>query len=59
MLFRLAPVLFLALSGCSVAALVQTDNLDKRVQTLETRVHDLEMKQQVAVQDTKPDQSKP
>lgn len=33
------------LPGCSVAALMQTDSLDKRVQTLEQRVHALEEKQ--------------
>lgn len=37
--------LLLLLSGCSVAALVQADSLDKRLQTLEARVHDLEMHQ--------------
>ena len=35
----------LLLSGCSVAALVQSESLDKRMQTLEGRVHDLEMRQ--------------
>lgn len=36
--------LALALPGCSVAALVQNDNLDKRMQALETRVHTLEVR---------------
>lgn len=35
-------ILACALSGCSVAALVQNDNLDKRIQSLEARVHALE-----------------
>ena len=33
----------LLLCGCSVAALVEDDNLDKRMQALEARVHALEM----------------
>jgi hypothetical protein len=38
----------LSLGGSSVAALVQTDSLDKRLQTLENRVHVLEMSQSAA-----------
>lgn len=40
----LLALLAIALSGCSVAALVQNDNLDKRLQALETRVHTLEVR---------------
>jgi len=38
----------LSLPACSVAALMQTDNLDKRVQALDARVHELEAHQLTA-----------
>jgi hypothetical protein len=43
-----AALLILPLSGCSVAALMQTDSLDKRMTNLENRIHDVEVRQAVA-----------
>lgn len=45
------PILALALllPGCSVAALMEDNNLDQRIQALDARVHDLEARQPVTV----------
>ena len=41
--------LSLLLSGCSVAALMQTDNIEKRLLALEGRVHEIEVRQSAAL----------
>jgi outer membrane murein-binding lipoprotein Lpp len=44
----------LILSGCSVAALVEENNLDSRIQALDARIHDLEIRQPPATIALKP-----
>ena len=42
--FILMTAVLLSLGGCGVVLAAQADNLEHRVQALERRLHDLEMK---------------